>query len=84
MVIWFGGKKAIQAFSDKIDSEQKDNCIWAILATASTVFLRRGRTFPRKVTKTIEKQAFGPHTNTLDREIKSPIQMTDFELMTYT
>ena len=34
--------------------------------------------------KTVDKQASGPHTNTLGQEIKSPIQMTDFELMTYT
>ena len=30
------------------------------------------------------QQASGPHTNTMGREIKSPIEMTDFELMTYT
>ena len=34
--------------------------------------------------KSVEKQASGPNTNTLGREIKSPIQMTDFELMTDT
>ena len=39
-------------------------------ATANTVFLHR--------------QASGPHTYTLGREIKSPVQMVDFELMTYT
>ena len=33
--------------------------------------------------KNIDKQASGPHTNTLGREIKSPIQMTGFYLMTY-
>ena len=34
--------------------------------------------------RVFSKQASGPHTNTLGQEIKSPIQMTDFELMTYT
>ena len=53
-------------------------------ATANTVFLHRGRAFLTKTTKTVHKQASGSHTNTLGREIKSPIQMTDFELMTYT
>ena len=39
----------------------------------------------RLSTKTVDKQASSPHTNyTLGREIKSPIQMMDFELMTYT
>ena len=38
-----------------------------ILATANTVFLRRGRAY----------------TNTPGREIKSPIQLMDFEQMTY-
>ena len=50
-------------------------------ATTNTPFLRRGRAFPRKptkTTKTVDKQASGPHT--LGREIISPIQMTDFEL----
>ena len=37
-----------------------------------------------KPTNIEDKQASGPHTNILGREIKSPIQMTDFELMTYT
>ena len=37
-----------------------------------------------KSTKTVDKQASGPHTYTLGQEIKSPIQMVDFELMTYT
>ena len=32
----------------------------------------------------IDKQASGPHTNTLGREIKSLIKMMDFELMAYT
>ena len=45
-----------------------------ILATANTVFLS---------TKTADKQTSGPYINTLGREIKSLIQMTDFELMTY-
>ena len=31
-----------------------------------------------KMTKTVDKQASGPHTNTMGREIKSPIHMTDF------
>ena len=44
------------------------------------VFLCRGR----PSTKTADKQASGLHTNTLGREIKSPVQITDFELMTYT
>ena len=34
-----------------------------------------------KSTKTVDKQASGPHTYTLGREIKSPVQMVDFELM---
>ena len=34
--------------------------------------------------KPIDKHSSSPRTNTLGREIKSPIQMTDFELMTYT
>ena len=37
-----------------------------------------------KTTKTVDKQASGTHANTLGREIKSPIQMTDIELMTST
>ena len=42
-------------------------------ATANTIFLHRGRAFPRKRRKPVDKQASGPHTNTLGREIKSPI-----------
>ena len=34
--------------------------------------------------ETADKQASGPHTNILGQEIKSQIQMTAFELMTYT
>ena len=34
--------------------------------------------------KTVDKQASIPHTNTLGREIKKLIKMTDFELMAYT
>ena len=37
-----------------------------------------------KTMKTVDKQASGPHANTLGREIKSPKQMMDYELMTYT
>ena len=35
--------------------------------------------------KTVDKQASGPHTCTYTqgREVKSPKQMTDFELMIY-
>ena len=33
---------------------------------------------------TLDKHASGTHTNTLGREIKSPLQIMDFELMTYT
>ena len=57
-----------------------------ILATSgsNTIFRRRGRAYHQKVTKTVDKQASGPHTNTLGREIKSPTQITDFELMTHT
>ena len=36
----------------------------------------------RLSTKTADKQASNPHTNTVGREIKNPMQMTDFELMT--
>ena len=46
--------------------------------------LHRERAFPRKQRKLLDKQASGPHTNTLGWEIKSPIQMMDFELMKYT
>ena len=35
--------------------------------------------------KTIDKQASGPHTNTLGQKIKVPyLQLMDFKLMTYT
>ena len=37
----------------------------SIDATANTVFLRRGRAFSTKTTKTVDKQASGSHTNTL-------------------
>ena len=47
--------------------------LYAILATSNKVYLRRGR----PSIKTSDKQAFGPHTNTLGREIKSLIQMKD-------
>ena len=33
--------------------------------------------------KTVHKQASGPNTNTLGREIRSLIQIMDFERMTY-
>ena len=46
---------------------------YKIDATANTIFLPRGRNFPRKGGKPVDKQASGPHTNTLGREIKSPI-----------
>ena len=36
------------------------------------------------MTTTDKRRASAPHTNTLGREIKSPIQMTDIELMTYS
>ena len=53
--------------------------------TTTNMFLHpRGRAFLRTRRKPVDKQASGPHTNTLGREIKSPIQMTDIELMTYT
>ena len=51
-------------------------------ATANTSFLHRGRAFPPKRRKPVDKQASGP-IHTLGREIKSPVQMGDFELMTY-
>ena len=52
--------------------------------TANTVFIRRGRAFPPNRQKTVDKQASSPHTNTLGREILSPIKMMDFELTAYT
>ena len=59
--------------------------LWSIDATANTVFVRRGRAFPRKQRRPLDKQASGPHTNTLGREIKSLIKLTDLiELMAYT
>ena len=53
---------------------QISKCV--IDATANTIF--------HETDTNRRQQAYGPHTNTLGREIKSPIQMMDFELMTYT
>ena len=47
--------------------------LYSIDATANTIFLHRGRAFSQKPRKPVDKQASGPHTNTLGREIKSPI-----------
>ena len=53
-------------------------------ATANTVFHENDENHSQKTSgRPIDKQASGPHTNSLGRETKSPIQMTDFDLMTY-
>ena len=58
-------------------------CSCTIDATANTDGFPSKST---KSTKTVDKQASGPHTYmyTLGREFQSPVQMADFELMTYT
>ena len=58
--------------------------LYPIDATANTVFLCKRARLSTKSTKTVDKRASGPHTYTLGREIKSPVQMVDIELMTYT
>ena len=45
-------------------------------ATPNTVF--------HEIDKNRRQTSFRSHTYTLSQEIKSPVQMVDFELMTYT